>query len=163
MELLDQSLRFAQFGAVEFSSPMKLSKYLVIGSTAFVLLCTSSCGLFLTGLGDGSGQPEPWRWRNADAQYNEWCNELPRFIIPRMCAYYQLHPERFKPTGNGEEIEIKGFAEFVKNEGYFKLKGGYHSTIRFGIIHDPWGDPLHFVQDLNMDGYIEFGGDVALY
>jgi hypothetical protein len=125
---------------------------------AVVLAClTSSCGLFLMGLGDGSGQQESKSRGQVRAEQkdNQW-RELPYYIIPRMCAYYQLHPECFKPTGLGEEIEIEGFAAFVKEDDYFK---SHRSSLRSGKIIDPWGEPVHFVQDLNMDGYIEVGGE----
>jgi hypothetical protein len=49
--------------------------------------------------------------RDADERYTEWCNEVTHYITPRLCAYYQLHPERFKSTGQGEEIAIDGFVE----------------------------------------------------
>jgi len=107
------------------------------------------------GLGDGSGQSESRQEERAEEKNTQW-RELAHYIIPRMCAYYQLHPERFKPTGRGEEIEIEGFAEFVKDDDYFK---SYRSSLRSGKIMDPWGEPVHFVQDLNMDGYIEAGGE----
>jgi hypothetical protein len=76
-----------------------------------------------------------------------------------MCDYYQLHPERFKPFGNGEEIKIDGFAAFVKYDAYFKSSNPYRCSVINGVIFDPWGYPLRFVQDLNMDGYIEVGGE----
>ena len=108
--------------------------------------------------GDGSGGATPsFRYRHAENQYMEWCQNLPSYIIPRMCAYYQLHPERFKPSGQGEEIEIAGFAAFIKNDSYFQ--SGTRCVVRGGTIYDPWGEPLHFVQDLNMNGYIEAGGE----
>ncbi|EEF58262.1 hypothetical protein [Pedosphaera parvula] len=126
---------------------------------SFILLCmTSSCSLirFYSGpQGDGSGQSTPISARHAEEKYTEWCN-FPGYIIPRICAYYQLHPERFKPIGHGEEIEIEGFAAFVQNDDYFKM--GHRSSSWAGKLKDPWGDPVHFVQDLNMDGIIEAGG-----
>jgi hypothetical protein len=105
--------------------------------------------------------------RDEEYRYAEWCDSFPYYITPRICAYYKLHPECFKPTGNGEEIEIAGFADFVKNDDYFK--DGHRCRVRWGKILDPWGDPIHFVQDLNMDGYIEAMGqrrivfDMAVY
>jgi hypothetical protein len=104
---------------------------------------------------------------DAELRYLEWCNDFTHFITPRLCAYYQLHPERFKPTGKGEEIEIDGFVDYVKDDSYFT--SGRFCRIRHGTIRDPWGDPVHFVQDLNMDGYIEARGqrrnvfDIAVY
>jgi hypothetical protein len=137
---------------------MKRAEHIFCRIFTLALLCTiPSCTLvrYLTSpQGDGSGGSTPsFRYRHAEEQYTEWCNDLPRYIIPRMCAYYQLHPERFKPTGHGEEIEIAGFAAFIKNDSYFK--SGTRCYILNGTIFDPWGQPLHFVQDLNMDGYIE--------
>ncbi len=105
--------------------------------------------------------------RDADEKYSEWCNELTHYITPRLCAYYELHPDRFKPTGKGEEIEIQGFTDFVRNDGFFQSP--YRCRIRWGKLRDPWGDPIHFVQDLNMDGFIEARGqrrnvfDQAIY
>jgi hypothetical protein len=105
--------------------------------------------------------------RDAEYRYDEWCNDFTHYITPRICAYYKLHPERFRPTGKGEEIEIEGFADFVKDDDYFK--SGHLCRVRWGKIRDPWGDPVHFVQDLNMDGYIEARGqrrivfDQAIY
>jgi hypothetical protein len=105
--------------------------------------------------------------RDEEYRYQEWCNDFTYYITPRICAYYQLHPERFKPTGQGEEIEIEGFTDFVKADDYFK--NGHLCRIRWGKIRDPWGDPVHFVQDLNMDGFIEARGqrrvvfDMAVY
>lgn len=107
--------------------------------------------------GDGTGGSTSFKYRHADEQYWEWCNDFPRYIIPRICAYYQLHPERFRLTGHGEEIELEGFAEFVKDDAYFK--SGRRASIWSGKIRDPWGEPVRFVQDLNMDGYIEAGGE----
>jgi hypothetical protein len=107
--------------------------------------------------GDGSGQFTSSKYSHAEERYVEWCDQLPRYIIPRIGAYYQLHPERFKPTGRGEEIEIEGFAAFVKDDDYFK--DGHLSSVRSGKINDPWGEPVHFVEDLNLDGYIEAGGE----
>lgn len=85
----------------------------------------------------------------------EW-RELPYYINPGMCAYYELHPERFKPTGRGEEIEIEGFAAFLKDDDFVKED---RSFVRSRKIMDPWGEPVHFVQDLNMDGYFEAAGE----
>ena len=105
--------------------------------------------------------------RDEEYRYSEWCDEFPHYITPRICAYYKLHPERFKPTGKGEEIEIEEFTEFVQADYYFK--SGRLCRIRWGKIRDPWSDPVHFVQDLNMDGYIEARGqrrivfDMAVY
>jgi hypothetical protein len=97
--------------------------------------------------GDGSGS---FSHGHEDEKYSEWCNDFPRYIIPRICAYYQLYPERFKRTGHGEEIEIAGFDTFVKNDDYFK--SGRRSSAWSGKVKDPWGEPVHFVEDLNMDG-----------
>lgn len=141
---------------------MQCCKQILGGVLAVVLVCAvSSCTFirFVSGpQGDGSGGATPsFRYRHAEDQFNEWSDNLPYYIIPRMCAYYQLHPERFKPTGQGEEIEIAGFAAFIKNDSYFQ--SGTRCSVRGGTIYDPWGEPLHFVQDLNMDGYIEAGGE----
>lgn len=92
-------------------------------------------------------------------RYIEWCQEFPNYIIPRMCDYYKLHPECFKPTGNGEEIEIDGFGAFIKSDDYFK---NHLASVRWGKIRDPWGEPLGFVQDLNMDGYIDVASEHRL-
>jgi hypothetical protein len=94
--------------------------------------------------------------RDAEYRYLEWCNELTYYITPRLCVYYRLHSERFRPTGRGEEIEIDGFTDFVKDDPFFR--DGHRCRVRWGKIRDPWGDPVHFVQDLNMDGYIEARG-----
>lgn len=94
--------------------------------------------------------------RDADERYTEWCNEVTHYITPRLCAYYQLHPERFRPTGQGEEIAIDGFVEFVKADGFWQSPS--RCRIRGGTLRDPWGDPIHFVQDLNLDGFIEARG-----
>jgi hypothetical protein len=105
--------------------------------------------------------------RDAEDRYSEWCTPFPHYITPRLCAYYQLHPERFKPTGRGEEIKIEGFVDFIKADDYFK--SGHLCHIRGGRIRDPWGGPVQFVQDLNRDGYIEARGqrrvvfDMAVY
>ena len=137
---------------------MKNLKRIFDGVLVIILLCTiPSCSLSLLEAGDGSGTHSSLGGHRAEQRYIEWCNDLPRYIIPRMCAYYELHPERFKPTGHEEEIEIVGFAEFVKNDTYFK--SGTRCYIVNGTIFDPWGQPLHFVQDLNMDGYIEASGE----
>jgi len=124
-----------------------------------VFLCAvPSCRLQFLDTGDGAGTtPSTFAERRAEDRYLEWCQSLPNYIIPRMCDYYQLHPERFKPTGEGEQIEIVGFAAFIKNDDYFK--SGTRCYIVNGTIFDPWGDPLEFVQDLNMDGYIEAKGE----
>ncbi len=120
-----------------------------------VLLCTiPSC---LYDPSSESGAHTSWASERAEARYMEWCQSLPWYIIPRMCAYYELHPERFKATGRGEEIEIAGFADFIKNDSYFER--GTRCYVLNGKIYDPWREPLHFVQDLNMDGYIEAGGE----
>jgi hypothetical protein len=96
------------------------------------------------------------RNRVAEEKYVEWCNALTHYITPRLCAYYQLYPERFKPTGQGEEIEIEGFVEYVKADEFWQ--GPYRCRIYGGTLRDPWGDPIHFVQDLNMDGFIDARG-----
>jgi hypothetical protein len=133
-------------------------KNLFVGIFAVILLCTiPSCSSLFIDPGDGSGTPNSFGEQSAEQRYIEWCNDLPRYIIPRMCAYYELYPERFKPAGHGEEIEIAGFAAFVKNDSYFK--SGTRCYIVNGTIFDPWGQPLHFVQDINMDGYIEAMGE----
>ena len=121
---------------------------------ALILLCTTpSCSVLPILSSSEIGAPFSFSGSRQELRYIEWCNDLPRYIIPRICAYYELHPERFKPTGQGEEIEIAGFAAFVKNDSYFK--SGTYCYIVNGVIFNPWGQPLHFVQDLNMDGYIE--------
>ncbi len=135
---------------------MKNRRHIFGGIFALVLLCTSCRPLFMP-QGDGSGQFTSSKYSHAEERYVEWCDQLPRYIIPRIGAYYQLHPERFKPTGRGEEIEIEGFAAFVKDDDYFK--DGHLSSVRSGKINDPWGEPVHFVEDLNLDGYIEAGGE----
>lgn len=120
-----------------------------------VLLCTVPSCLYYPSSETGATYSSAEK--RAGNRYDEWCGSLPGFIIPRMCAYYQLHPERFKPTGQGEEIEIAGFGAFVKDDSYFK--SGTRCYVLNGTIYDPWGEPLHFVQDINMDGYIEAGGE----
>jgi hypothetical protein len=136
---------------------LKGLKQVLGGGAALVLICIASSCAFIrlatSPHGDGSDAPASFTDSRAEDRYTEWCQTLPNYIIPRMCDYYQLHPERFKPTGQGEEITIEGFAAFVKSDGYFK--SGNHCYIVNGTIFDPWGQPLHFVQDLNMDGYIE--------
>jgi hypothetical protein len=93
----------------------------------------------------------------AEERYQAWISPFfSGYIIPRICAYYQLHPERFKPTGQGEEIEIEGFADFVADDDFFKKSHYFH--IRSGQIFDPWDEPLHFAEDINMDGFIDAGG-----
>jgi hypothetical protein len=82
----------------------------------------------------------------AEGRYGDWCN-LADKLIPSMCAYYQSHPERFKRIGADEEISIDGFFAFVAT-----------TFVRHGQILDPWGEPVHFVQDLNNDGYIDARG-----
>jgi hypothetical protein len=82
----------------------------------------------------------------AGGRYADWCN-LADKLIPQMCTYYERHPERFKRAGADEEIEIDGFASFVPS-----------SLVRWGRIVDPWGEPVHFVQDLNRDGFVEARG-----
>jgi hypothetical protein len=140
---------------------INLKQILISAITISSMCAMSSCTLvsYLTReQGDGSGGSTPsFRYRHEGDRYAEWCWSLPNYIIPRMCAYYALYPERFKPTGHGEEIEISGFAAFVKNDSYFK--SGTRCYIINGTIMDPWGQPLHFVQDLNMDGYIEALGE----
>jgi hypothetical protein len=141
---------------------MKNRKQIFSRVMAVVLLCALPSCTFIryasSPQGDGSGgATSSFRYRHAENQYIEWCQNLPGYIIPRMCAYYELHPERFKPTGQGEEIEIAGFAAFIKSDSYFQ--SGTHCSVRGGTIYDPWGEPLHFVQDLNMDGYIEAEGE----
>ena len=120
-----------------------------------VLLCTVPSCLYYPSSETGATYSSSER--RAEDRYEEWCQSLPGYIIPRMCAYYQLYPERFKPTGRGEEIKIAGFAAFIKNDSYFQ--SGTRCSVRGGTIYDPWGEPLHFVQDLNLDGYIEAGGE----
>lgn len=94
--------------------------------------------------------------RDAEEKYNEWCNVVTHYFTPRLCAYYQIHPERFKQTGKDEEIEIEGFVEFVEKDGFFQNPN--RCRIRGGTLRDPWGDTIHFVQDLNMDGWVEARG-----
>lgn len=134
-----------------------LGKIFILAVLYVVPSCTSVH--YLTSpQGDGSGgSAPPFSDRHAEKNYMEWCYGLPGYIIPRMCAYYQLHPERFKPTGQEEEIEIAEFAAFIKNDSYFQSKTSCY--VSNGTIFDPWGQPLHFVQDLNMDGYIDAEGE----
>lgn len=94
--------------------------------------------------------------RDADERYTEWCNEVTHYITPRLCEYYQSYPDRFKRTGQGEEIAIDGFVDFVKADWFWQSPS--RCRIRGGTLRDPWGDPIHFVQDLNMDGFIEARG-----
>jgi hypothetical protein len=129
---------------------MKNHKQIFCGIFMLVLLCVPSCLYYPS---SETGATYSMSEKRAADRYDEWCGSLPYYIIPRMCAYYELHPERFKPTGQGEEIEIADFATFIKNDSYFK--SGTRCYIIKGTIFDPWGQPLHFVQDLNMDGYIE--------
>lgn len=136
---------------------MKNRRHIFNAVMVVILLSVTSCTwLRVASLpqGDGSGS---FSHGHEDEKYSEWCNDFPRYIIPRICAYYQLHPERFKATGHGEEIEIAGFDAFVKNDTYFK--SGRRSSVWSGKVKDPWGEPVHFVEDLNMDGYIEAGGE----
>jgi len=143
---------------VEQPFELKNRRHIFNGAEAIILLCaTSSCTWLRVASqsqGDGSGS---FSHGHEDEKYSEWCNDFPRYITPRICAYHQLHPERFKPTGHGEEIEIAGFDAFVKNDAYFK--SGRRSSVWSGKVKDPWGEPVHFVEDLNMDGYIEAGGE----
>ncbi|MDB6109356.1 MAG: hypothetical protein JWR69_1106 [Pedosphaera sp.] len=140
---------------------MKNCRLICRTAIAIGLLCTlSSCTRFLYWFGpkgDGGGQTTSFKYRHAHEDYSEWIGYFPDYIIPRVCAYYQLHPERFKPTGQGEEIEIQGLAAFVKDDAYFKR--WHRASAWSGEIRDPWGDRVHFVQDLNMDGFIEAGGE----
>lgn len=138
---------------------MIVRKYFRDGIFALVLLgIGSSCSPLFMPQGDGSGTTSySLAEKRASDRYEEWCSSFPNYIIPRMCAYYQLHPERFKPTGQGEEITIDGFAAFVKNDDYFK--SGTRCYVLNGTVFDPWRDPVHFVQDLNMDGFIEAKGE----
>jgi hypothetical protein len=93
----------------------------------------------------------------AEERYQAWVSPFfYNYIMPRICAYYHLHPERFKPTGQGEEIEIEGFADFVADDDYFKKSHDFH--VRSGQIFDPWDEPIHFAEDINMDGFIDAGG-----
>jgi len=93
----------------------------------------------------------------AEERYQAWVRPFfYDYIMPRICAYYQLHPERFKPTGQGEEIEIGGFADFVADDDYFKKSHDFH--VKSGQIFDPWDEPIHFAEDINMDGFIDAGG-----
>lgn len=95
--------------------------------------------------------------RLAEERYEAWISPFfPIYIIPRICAYYQLHPERFKPTGQGEEIDIEGFGDFVAGDDFFK--SGHFFHVKSGQIMDPWDEPLHFVEDINMDGFIDARG-----
>jgi hypothetical protein len=141
---------------------MKICKRICGGLIAILILCTvPSCTLiaFLANppAGDGARDVSSRSADREEARYTEWMQSLPDYIIPRICDYYKLHPERFKPTGQGEEIEIVGFAAFIKNDDYFK--GASRCYIVNGTIFDPWRDPLEFVQDLNMNGYLEAKGE----
>lgn len=125
------------------------------------LVCTiPSCTFirFMSGPhGDGSGVKTSRKEHREYERYGEWCYYFPDYIIPRICAYHQLYPERFKPIGNEEEIAIEGFFEFVKDDSYFQ--GPFHASVWTGKLKDPWGDPVHFIQDINQDGYIKVGGE----
>ena len=78
-------------------------------------------------------------------------------ITKRLCQYYAQHPERFRHVGKDEEIEIDGFADFVAAEEIFAPKvGGFQ--IHKGKIYDPWGEPVHFVQNRNGDEEISARG-----
>lgn len=133
---------------------MKRARQTIKAAVMLLVLCAAPSCLYYPS--SESGSTTPFKYRHAEEEYLEWCNDLPRYLIPRTCAYYQLHPERFTPIGHGEEIEIRGFADFVKDDSYFKK--GHRASVWAGKVRDPWGDPIHFVQDLNMDGYIEAGG-----
>ncbi len=141
---------------------MKYHRHLFSGLIAVVgMFVLSSCDFIrlVSGpQGDGSGGAgSSFSERREEDRYIEWLYRLPTYIIPRINAYYELHPERFKRIGQSEEIEISGFAAFVKGDDYFKHPN--RSYILSGTILDPWGQPLRFVQDFNMDGYIEAGGE----
>jgi len=122
----------------------------MVSSCTFIRFATSVQG-------DGSGRAGSRSETREEERYTEWMQSLPNYIIPRMCDYYKLHPERFKPTGQDEVIEIAGFAAFIKSDDYFK--SGSRCYIVNGTVFDPWGDPLDFVQDLNMNGYLEVKGE----
>lgn len=134
---------------------MKHRQQIVEGLFLLILLCAMPSCLYYPS--SETGATYSMAQQREEHRHEEWSFNLPIYIIPRMCAYYKLHPERFKTTGHGEEIQIAGFGAFVKNDTYFNGRTGCH--VRDGIIYDPWGQPLHFVQDLNMDGYIEAGGE----
>src|SRR5712671_1702295 len=100
---------------------MRGRKQFLGGVLALFLLCTTpSCiplRYLLNPPSDGSGQFSSGKEHREEERYAEWCYNFPDYIIPRMCAYYQLHPERFKPNGKGEEVEIEGFSEVVNSGG----------------------------------------------
>lgn len=98
-----------------------------------------------------------WDDTIAETRKMFWFELRYKGITGLLCSYYAQHPERFKPTGNDEEIVIEGFADFVSKEPIFTPEvGGYQ--IHKGTIYDPWGEPLHFVQDRNRDGKIKARG-----
>jgi hypothetical protein len=130
----------------------KIKLFAVIAVTS---LC-SGCALYeMRNWGDGSGQISR---SNDNEKLDDWCTYFPYYIIPRICEYHQLHPERFKATGKGEEIQIEGLMAFVKDDAYFKSES-IRCSIWAGAIRDAWGQEVHFVQDLNADGFIDAAGE----
>jgi uncharacterized protein YerC len=95
-----------------------------------------------------------------EMSYQGAWHDFPIYVIPRLCAYYEIHPECFKPTGRGEEITVAGFASFIASD---KCMAPQITDWRWFHIHgsqiiDPKGETVQFVEDLNRDGFIEACG-----
>lgn len=84
-------------------------------------------------------------------------------INPLLLRYYDLHPENFRHLRDekilvdgwqemlDEEVEVKGFAEFVQAQPEFAAAG---IKVRDGKLLDPWGHPFRFARDRDGDGLI---------
>lgn len=79
-------------------------------------------------------------------------------IARYMLYYYRVHPERFLWTGQEEEVEIQGFADFFNatpdpmrwNEIKRKIK------VKDGTIRGPGGETLYFGLDKDGDAEVVF-------
>jgi hypothetical protein len=76
-------------------------------------------------------------------------------ITPVLDAYYHLHPEKFCYVGADDEVTIEGLDDYIqKNNPYLSQRLAFH----WGVVLDPWNEPLHFVMIRGDKSYAEARG-----
>ena len=125
-------------------------------AVAFIIFLCSSCSYYTEGGGPYT------RSQMKEMTYNGAWQDFCCYVIPRLCTYYELHPERFKSTGRGSELTVQGFTSFVASDWFFRPAiytpqwGSFH--IHGSQISDPRGQSVTFVEDVGHDLYMEGHG-----
>ena len=85
--------------------------------------------------------------------------QLGMFLRDRLLEYHEAYPERFNYLGEDEEVEVKGFGDYVntKRSEINPMLQSY-VRVRTGKVLDPWGEPVRYGLDWNHNGYITIAG-----